>query len=239
MDARGEGLRRDAGLKPPVIELDARLASAFRPRHVAVVGATEDRNRVGGRPLYYLRSFGFAGAVYPVNPKRDSIQGHKAYPSLEALPEAPDVAVVAVGGDHVSEVIRQCAARGVHSAVVMSSGFGETGPEGMRKQRELVAQARTLGVRLIGPNAQGIANFQTGAVLNFSMSTWKTARVGPFFASHSGRHAPARSPPPALIRSRPSPGPRRRPRRPSRAARRCRPRDGRPASAGCSRSSCC
>jgi acyl-CoA synthetase (NDP forming) len=151
-----------------VTELDPRLASAFRPRRVAVIGATEDRNRVGGRPLHYLRSFGFAGAVYPVNPKRDTVQGYKAYASLEAVPETPDVAVVAVGGDNVAEVIRQCAARGVHSAVVMSSGFGETGPQGMQRQRELVAQARSLGVRLVGPNAQGIANFQTGAVLNFS-----------------------------------------------------------------------
>jgi acyl-CoA synthetase (NDP forming) len=151
-----------------VTELDPRLASAFRPRRVAVIGATEDRNRVGGRPLHYLRSFGFAGAVYPVNPKRDTVQGYKAYASLEAVPETPDVAVVAVGGDNVAEVLRQCAARGVRSAVVMSSGFGETGPQGMQRQRELVAHARSLGVRLVGPNAQGIANFQTGAVLNFS-----------------------------------------------------------------------
>lgn len=140
----------------------------FRPRSVAVVGATEDRNRVGGRPLHYLRSLGFAGAVYPVNPRRDLIQGLRAYPSLAELPEAPDAAVIAVGGDHVADVIRQCAARGVRSAVVMSSGFGETGADGAKRQAELVAQARALGVRLVGPNAQGIANFQTGAVLNFS-----------------------------------------------------------------------
>lgn len=153
---------------PAVTELDPRLASVFRPRHVAIVGATEDRNRVGGRPLHYLRSFGFAGGVYPVNPRRETVQGYKAYPSLDALPETPDVAVVAVGGDQAIEVVQQCAARGIRSAVVMSSGFGETGPEGARRQRELVAQARSLGVRLIGPNAQGVANFQTGAVLNFS-----------------------------------------------------------------------
>lgn len=149
-------------------ELDPRLAGALRPRHVAVIGATEDSNRVGGRPLHYLRKFGFAGDVYPVNPKRDTVQGYKAYPSLDAVPQTPDVAVVAVGSDHVPDVIRQCAARGVRSAVLMSSGFGETGPAGMQRQRELLAQARSLGVRLVGPNAQGIANFQNGAVLNFS-----------------------------------------------------------------------
>lgn len=148
--------------------IDPRLVAMYQPRSVAVVGATEDRNRVGGRPLHYLRSFGFRGAVYPINPKRDMIQGYKAYAALENVPEAPDVAVVAVGGDHVPGVLRQCAARGVRSAVVMSSGFGETGPEGARRQLALVAEARALGVRLVGPNAQGVANFQNGAVLNFS-----------------------------------------------------------------------
>ena len=151
MVARGQGLRRHAGLKGiAVTELDPRLAGALRPRHVAVIGATEDSNRVGGRPLHYLRKFGFAGDVYPVNPKRDTVQGYKAYPSLDAVPQTPDVAVVAVGSDHVPDVIRQCAARGVRSAVLMSSGFGETGPAGMQRQRELFAQARSLGVRLVG-----------------------------------------------------------------------------------------
>jgi acetate---CoA ligase (ADP-forming) len=148
--------------------IDPRLAAMFRPQSIAVVGATEDRNRVGGRPLHYLRSFGYQGAVYPINPKRDTVQGYQAYASVEDLPEAPDVAVVAVGGDHVQGVLRQCAARGVRSAVLMSSGFGETGPEGKKREAALVAEARALGIRLVGPNAQGIANFQTGAVLNFS-----------------------------------------------------------------------
>lgn len=148
--------------------IDPRLAAMFRPRSVAVVGATDDPNRVGGRPLHYLRRFGFAGAVYPVNPKRDVIQGYPAHASLADLPEAPDVAVLAVGADHVQDVLRQCAGRGVHSAIVMSSGFGETGAAGMQRQAQLAAEARALGVRLVGPNAQGLANFQTGAVLNFS-----------------------------------------------------------------------
>lgn len=148
--------------------IDPRLAAMFRPRSIAVVGATEDRNRVGGRPLHYLRSCGFQGAVYPINPKRETVQGYRAYASMADLPEAPDVAVIAVGGDQVPDVVRQCAARGVHSAIVMSSGFGETGPQGLQRQAELVAEARALGVRLVGPNAQGLANFATGAVLNFS-----------------------------------------------------------------------
>ncbi|MEF7616602.1 acetate--CoA ligase family protein [Aquincola sp. MAHUQ-54] len=147
---------------------DPRLQRAFDPRCVAIVGATEDRNKVGGRPLHYLQRFGFAGRIYPLNPKRDAVQGLKAWASLAALPETPDVAIVAVGQDQVPEVIRQCAARGIGAAVVMSSGFGETGAEGRARQQALVDDARRLGVRMIGPNAQGIANFATGAVLNFS-----------------------------------------------------------------------
>lgn len=148
--------------------LDPRLKTAFSPQRIAVVGATEDRNKVGGRPLHYLQRFGFRGAIYPINPKRETVQGLRAYPSLDAVPEAPDVAIVAVGQEAVAGVIDQCAARGVAAAIVMSSGFGETGAAGMALQQALVAQARRLGVRLVGPNAQGVANFQTGAVMNFS-----------------------------------------------------------------------
>lgn len=148
--------------------IDPRLQRAFDPKKVAIVGATEDRNKVGGRPLHYLRSFGFQGAIYPVNPKRSTVQGLAAFASLEEVPESPDVVVLAVGQEQVPEMIRQCARRGVGTAVVMSSGFAETGGEGVARQRALVEQARQLGVRLVGPNAQGIANFHTGAVLNFS-----------------------------------------------------------------------
>lgn len=147
---------------------DPRLQRALAPRSIAVVGATEDTNKVGGRPLHYLQRFGFQGAVYPVNPHRHTVQGLKAHASLADLPEVPDAAIVAVGQDGVADVIGQCGARGIGTAIVMSSGFGETGAPGAVRQRELLAQARRLGVRLIGPNAQGVANFHTGAVMNFS-----------------------------------------------------------------------
>jgi acyl-CoA synthetase (NDP forming) len=148
--------------------LDPRLQQAFSPRRIAVVGATEDRNKVGGRPLHYLQRFGFLGDVYPINPKRSIVQGLAAFPSIAALPETPDVAIVAVGQESVAGVIDQCAARGIGAAIVMSSGFGETGREGIARQQALIAQARRQGIRLIGPNAQGVANFRTGAVMNFS-----------------------------------------------------------------------
>lgn len=148
--------------------IDPRLQRAFNPRSVAIVGATEDRNKVGGRPLHYLRSFGYQGAIYPINPRRAMVQGLPAFASLADMPQSPDVVVLAVAQEQVPDMIRQCARRGVGAAVVMSSGFAETGAEGAQRQRELVALAAQLGVRLIGPNAQGIANFHSGAVLNFS-----------------------------------------------------------------------
>src|SRR5690625_3391319 len=141
-------------------EPDSRLRQAMDPQCIAVVGATEDPNKVGGRPLHYLQRFGFQGKVYPVNPKRETVQGLPAFASIEDLPETPDVVIVAVGQDAVPYVIEECAARAVATAIVMSSGFGETGEDGIRRQRTLVAQARQLGIRLVGPNAQGVANFQ-------------------------------------------------------------------------------
>jgi len=168
--------------------LDLRLQRAFAPQCIAVVGATEDRNKVGGRPLHYLQQFGFTGAVYPINPKRAVVQGLPAYPSLDSVPETPDVAIIAVGQDTVADVIDQCAARGVSTAIVMSSGFGETGSAGITRQEALVAQARRLGIRLIGPNAQGVANFQSGAVMNFSTMFMEVApQDGPIaIVSQSG-----------------------------------------------------
>jgi acyl-CoA synthetase (NDP forming) len=168
--------------------LDPRLQRAFAPRRIAVVGATEDRNKVGGRPLHYLQRFGFRGDVYPINPKRATVQGLTAYASLDAVPEAPDVVIVAVGQEAVSGVIDQCAQRGAGTAIVMSSGFAETGGEGVARQHALVAQARRLGIRLVGPNAQGVANFQTGALMNFSTMFMEVAPLdGPVaIVSQSG-----------------------------------------------------
>lgn len=138
------------------------------PASIAVIGASDDRNKVGGRPLHYMKRYGYRGRVYPVNPKRRSVQGFDCYADLAALPEAPELAVIAVPGEQAAAALRDCAARGVRGAVLMSSGFAETGPAGRRAQDELVRVARDGGLRMIGPNAQGVANFRSGAVANFS-----------------------------------------------------------------------
>lgn len=144
------------------------LESALNPQSVAVIGASENIHKIGGRPIHYMRKHGFGGRIYPINPAREEVQGLKSYASLAALPEAPDLAMVVVGGEKAVEAVAQCAARGVKSAVVVASGFGETGEEGRAVQRAMVDTARAAGMRLYGPNTQGLANFGTGAIAGFS-----------------------------------------------------------------------
>lgn len=140
-----------------------------RPASVAVVGASDDPEKIGGRPLRYMREFGYAGTVVPVNPKRDTVQGMATVPRLEDSPVVPDVALIAVPGHAAVEAVRVAAEMGCRGAVVMSSGFGETHTaEGLRMQEELLHHARAAGMRVVGPNSQGLASFHSGAVLGFS-----------------------------------------------------------------------
>ncbi|BBK37622.1 pimeloyl-CoA synthetase [Allostella sp. ATCC 35155] len=148
--------------------LDDALRAALDPRSVAVIGASDNPNKVGGRPIHFLSKFGFRGQVYPINPTRAEIQGYKAYPDLAALPEAPELVVVAIPGEAGIQAVDACAERGVKVCIVMASGFGETGEAGMAAQRAMVARARARGMRIVGPNSQGLANFGTGAVANFA-----------------------------------------------------------------------
>jgi acyl-CoA synthetase (NDP forming) len=144
------------------------LKHALDPRSIAVIGASDNPHKVGGRPIMFMKRYGFRGPIYPVNPARPEVQGLKAFPTLESIPEAPELVVVAVAGEEAVRAVESCARRGVKAAVVMASGFGETGEAGLALQNHMVSVARQAGMRIIGPNCQGIANFATGAVANFS-----------------------------------------------------------------------
>jgi acyl-CoA synthetase (NDP forming) len=147
----------------------SRLKAALDPRSVAIIGASENPNKVGGRPVHYLDKFGFKGKIFPINPSRPEVQGHKCYPSLKDLPEAPEMVIVAVAGDNAIGAVEDCASRGVKVAVVMASGFGEVDAvEGKAKERRMVEVAHKAGMRIVGPNSQGLANFGTGAIASFS-----------------------------------------------------------------------
>lgn len=147
----------------------SRLRAALDPKSIAIIGASDNPNKIGGRPVAFLGKFGFRGKIYPINPTRPEIQGHKSYTSLADLPEAPEMAIVAVAGDNAISTVEECAAAGVKVALVMASGFGEVDPhEGKAKERRMVDAARRAGMRIVGPNCQGLANFGSGAVASFS-----------------------------------------------------------------------
>ncbi|MBI3375169.1 MAG: acetate--CoA ligase family protein [Betaproteobacteria bacterium] len=145
------------------------LRIALNPKSIAIVGASENPNKVGGRPLQFLRRYGFKGAVYPINPSRETTQGVRSFRRLADLPEAPDLAIIAVAGAAAIDALEECGAAGVMVAIVMSSGFSESDPVGGKEvERRMVERARAQGMRIIGPNSQGIANFGNGAIASFS-----------------------------------------------------------------------
>jgi acyl-CoA synthetase (NDP forming) len=147
----------------------SRLEAALDPKSIAIIGASENPNKVGGRPVHYLDKFGFKGRIFPINPSRTEVQGYKCYNSLADLPEAPDMVIVAVAGDNAIGAVEDCAAHGVKVAVVMASGFGEVDAiAGKAKERRMVEVAHRAGMRIVGPNSQGLANFGTGAIASFS-----------------------------------------------------------------------
>lgn len=149
--------------------MTASLAAALAPGSIAVIGASENPNKIGGRPLHYLARFGFKGAVYPINPSRSEVQGVRAVPRIADLPVSPDLAIIAVPGEAAVAALEECGAVGVKVAVMMTSGFGEADPEnGKAAERAMTDRARAQGMRIVGPNSQGLANFGTGAIASFS-----------------------------------------------------------------------
>jgi acyl-CoA synthetase (NDP forming) len=159
------------------------------PSSVAVFGASDNPDKVGGRPIHYMATLGYHGRVYPINPSRPEVQGLTAFPDLASLPEVPDVAVVAIGGQTAVDAVAACAAAGVKGCVILAAGFAEAHDEqGRLWQDEMVATAAAAGMRLVGPNAQGLASFDTGAVLSFStMFTESPPLDGPIaIVSQSG-----------------------------------------------------
>ncbi|MFC7659026.1 acetate--CoA ligase family protein [Pseudonocardia benzenivorans] len=139
------------------------LSFFHTPGSVAVIGASDNPDKIGGRPIEYMTTLGYRGALYPVNPSRPMIQGLPAFGSVDSLPEVPEVAVVAVPGQAAVDAVETCARLGVRGCVVMSSGFGETpDPDGRRCREEMLRAARRTGMRIVGPNTQGLASFGSG-----------------------------------------------------------------------------
>lgn len=134
------------------------LDALFAPRSIAIIGASSDQRRFGGRPIQYLLDAGFAGGIYPVNPARDEIQGLKAYPSISDIKGPVDCAILAISAEATLATLEACIAKGVRSAILYGAGFSEMGDEGRALQDRVVAMARDAGMRLLGPNCMGLFN---------------------------------------------------------------------------------
>ncbi len=144
------------------------LSALFAPRSIAVVGASSSPQKIGGIPVDYQRRFGFDGALYPVNPKADRIQDLQAWPTLSAIGRPVDLAILAVPAALVDGALDDAIAAKVKGVVLFSSGFAETGADGMAAQARLGDKARAAGVRLVGPNCLGFMNIARNVYATFS-----------------------------------------------------------------------
>ncbi|MYZ42819.1 acetate--CoA ligase family protein [Schauerella aestuarii] len=144
------------------------LEKLLNPRSIAIFGASDNVDKIGGRPIYYMGQHGYRGTIYPINPQRDRVQGLRSYAALRDLPHTPDLAIVAVAGQGAVDAVDACGAMGVGAAIVIAAGFSETGAVGRALQDAMTQRARAAGTRIVGPNSQGMANFGTGAIASFS-----------------------------------------------------------------------
>jgi acetate---CoA ligase (ADP-forming) len=153
------------------IATTASLRSFFHPRSVAVIGASRDPKSIGYRIVEALAVNQFRGAIYPVNPNAATIAGLTTYPSVAAIPDAVDLAVIVVPRDSVLSVVDDCAAKGVRACVVITAGFAEVGTEGAALQHQLVEKVRQHGMRMIGPNCFGLLNTDPNVRLNATFTS--------------------------------------------------------------------
>ncbi len=156
----------------------------FKPKTVAVIGATENPGTVGRTLFWNLVTSPFGGTVYPVNPKRPSVLGVKAYASISDIPEPVDLAVIITPPPSIPGLIRECGENGVQGAIVISAGFKEIGPEGAELERQLLVEAQKAGIRIIGPNCLGVMSPLSGMNATFATAVARPGSVG--FISQSG-----------------------------------------------------
>lgn len=163
------------------------LKALLAPKSIVIVGASADANKLNGRPPHYLARDGYAGRLYLINPKYRDIAGVPCYPDLDSLPEVPELGVVSVAAKHAIATVAALGKKGVRVAIVYSSGFAETGPQGKALERELVATARASNIRICGPNNLGLINAFERMPLTFSQYAERPAPPGPVaFVTQSG-----------------------------------------------------
>ncbi len=162
------------------------LDSLFRPRSIAVVGASRRRDTIGWQIVDNLLRHGYSGVLYPVNPGATSVHSIPAFPSVEAIPGEVELAVVVVPKERVADVVEECGRKGVKGLVVISAGFKEVGGEGVAREAALQERARELGMRLVGPNCMGLLNTEEGWSMNATFAPTMPPPGPMCFMSQSG-----------------------------------------------------
>jgi len=160
------------------------LVPFFNPRGIAVIGASSDPHKLGHGVVRNLIDYRYPGPIYPVNPKAGEILGHRAYPSIDQVPDPVDLAVIIVPAPAVADVVAQCGRRGIQHAIVVSGGFGETGVQGRQREEELVKTAGKHQMRLIGPNCIGTIDTHTPVNTTFVVGMPQAGDIS--FLSQSG-----------------------------------------------------
>ncbi len=164
----------------------ASLNGIFRPRSVAVIGASSTKLTIGRQILHNLIQGEFQGKVFPVNPRAEVIHSIKAYPSVMDIPDQVDLAIIIVPREHVVRVTEECGQKGVKGIVVISAGFKEAGGKGIELEQKVVAIVRRYGMRMIGPNCFGVVNTEPGVSLNATFGKTFPKRGNIAFVSQSG-----------------------------------------------------
>jgi acetyltransferase len=144
------------------------LEALFRPKSIAIIGASDDVMKPSGLPLKYALEHGYKGKLFPVNPKRETVQGLKAYPSIIDIPEDVDACVIVIPAAAVPKAIQECADKGVKAVVIGVSGFAELSEEGKKRQDEIEKVSKKSGIRICGPNTNGLLNVHEGISLGYS-----------------------------------------------------------------------
>src|SRR3954447_8548559 len=158
------------------------------PHSVAIVGQSDDPGKTTGRPLKFLRQAGYRGAIYPINPRRETVLGERAWKSVADLPESPDHAYVIVPTEAVVDAVRDCGEAGIKIASILAAGFSESGADGIAREQRLREVAAESGIRIVGPSCLGVINMREGVMLTanaaFAEPDIPIGRI--FVASHSG-----------------------------------------------------
>lgn len=163
------------------------LERFFNPRAIAIIGASQDFMTISGQPLKHLKSHNYQGRLYPVNPRYQEVGGEKCYASLAELPETPDLVLILVNASRVADMLRQCGEKGVPYVIIFSSGFSETGGDGVALQKKLADIARQYDIGVIGPNCQGMMNVADGVFAGFGSVFFTDYEPGPVsMVSQSG-----------------------------------------------------